>query len=79
MPRGTRSVQDVRGSQHHIQQAKYGAIQYTEPFLNNQHVTEPTWFYLTRLASASTTNDKTVWRDVEGNVLLTTDGTTAKK
>jgi hypothetical protein len=69
---------DHVGQQHHIQQAKYGAIQYTEPFLNNQHVTEPTWFYVTHLASVSTLDDKTVWRDVEGNLLLTASGAPAK-
>ncbi|MHB0960666.1 MAG: hypothetical protein ACYC0X_31970 [Pirellulaceae bacterium] len=69
---------DHVGQQHHIQQAKYGAIQYTEPFLNNQHVSEPTWFYLTRLASSSTTDAKTQWRDAEGNVLMTTAVTPAK-
>lgn len=40
---------DHVGQQHHIDQAKYGAIQYTEPLLNNQHIAEPTWFYLTHL------------------------------
>ncbi len=69
---------DHVGQQHHIQQAKYGAIQYTEPFLNNQHVTEPTWFYLKQLASVSTLDGKTVWRDLEGNLLWTASGTTAK-
>lgn len=40
---------DHVGQQHHIKQAKYGAIQYTEPFLNNQHIVEPTLFYLQNL------------------------------
>ncbi|MCU0961742.1 MAG: hypothetical protein MUF48_16735 [Pirellulaceae bacterium] len=62
---------DHVGQQHHIQQAKYGAIQYTEPFLNNQHVAEPTWYYLTRLADVAEDAGRTVWRDVEGNVVLT--------
>ncbi len=30
------------GQQHHIDGALFGAIQYTEPFLNNLHVVEPT-------------------------------------
>ena len=60
------------GQQHHIQQAKYGAIQYTEPFLNNQHIAEPTWYYLTRLAASAQVENKTEWRDVEGNLLWTT-------
>ena len=53
---------DHVGQQHHIDQAKYGAIQYTEPFLNNQHIAEPTLFYLEKLAGEG-------WRDAEGNVL----------
>lgn len=57
------------GQQHHINQAKYGAIQYTEPFLNNQHIAEPTLFYLEHLAAKSGRGRKAVYRDVEGNVL----------
>jgi len=55
---------DHVGQRHHIDQAKYGAIQYTEPFLNNQHIAEPTLFYLDHLATKA-------WRDAEGNVILT--------
>ena len=32
------------GQRHHIDQKRFGAVQYTEPFLNNQHIAEPTWF-----------------------------------
>ncbi len=60
---------DHVGQQHHIQQAKYAAIQYTEPFLNNQHIAEPTWYYLTHLASSSQVDGRTEWQDVEGNRL----------
>ncbi|MBN2505943.1 MAG: hypothetical protein JXQ71_04545 [Verrucomicrobia bacterium] len=59
------------GQQHHIRQAKYGDIQYTEPFLNNQHIAEPTLFYLQHLALRSTRNGQTQWHDLEGNRLLT--------
>jgi hypothetical protein len=38
------------GQQHHIEERKYGAIRYTEPFLNNQHIAEPTLYYLQHLA-----------------------------
>jgi hypothetical protein len=55
------------GQQHHIDQAKYGAIQYTEPFLNNQHIAEPTWYYLENLASRQSKGEQSVWRDLEGN------------
>jgi len=60
---------DHVGQQHHINQAKYGAIQYTEPFLNNQHIAEPTLFYLERLARKTTRKGQTQWLDIEGNVL----------
>ncbi len=35
------------GQKHHIDQQRFGAIQYTEPFLNNQHIAEPTLYWLT--------------------------------
>jgi hypothetical protein len=54
------------GQQHHINQEEFAAIRYTEPFLNNQHIVEPTLFYLENLAVKS----KNEWRDVEGNVVL---------
>ncbi|MGB9601609.1 MAG: hypothetical protein ACPMAG_02330 [Limisphaerales bacterium] len=57
------------GQQHHINQQKYGAIKYTEPFLNNQHITEPTLFYLNNLAAKVKKGNKTEWRDVEGNLI----------
>ena len=38
------------GSQHHFDGAKYGDIKYTEPFLNNQHIAEPTLYYLEDIA-----------------------------
>ncbi len=34
------------GVKHHIGGAKFGDIKYTEPFLNNQHIAEPTLYYL---------------------------------
>ncbi|NQU25055.1 MAG: hypothetical protein HQ567_27530 [Candidatus Nealsonbacteria bacterium] len=60
------------GQQHHIGQAEFAAIRYTEPFLNNQHIVEPTLFYLENLAKKSIEDDATTWRDLEGNVLLAT-------
>lgn len=60
---------DHVGQQHHIGQARYGAIQYTEPFLNNQHIAEPTLLYLERLATRHTRGGRREWRDCEGNVL----------
>ena len=61
---------DHVGQKHHINQAKYGAIQYTEPFLNNQHIVEPTLFYLEKLATRTARDGTTEWRDGEGNRLL---------
>jgi hypothetical protein len=58
------------GQKHHIDQARFGAIQYTEPFLNNQHIAEPTLYYLKHLAAKSAEPDTTEWRDIEGNVIL---------
>jgi len=58
------------GQQHHVDQAQFAAIRYTEPFLNNQHIAEPTWFYLEHLARREAKGDQTEWRDCEGNVLL---------
>ena len=61
---------DHVGQQHHIEQAKYGAIQYTEPFLNNQHIAEPTLFYLEQLARQTKRRGAREWHDSEGNLLL---------
>lgn len=61
---------DHVGQKHHINQAKYGAIQYTEPFLNNQHIIEPTLFYLKHLARTQRKGGATEWRDLEGNLLV---------
>jgi hypothetical protein len=58
------------GQQHHINQAQFGAIRYTEPFLNNQHIVEPTLFYLEHLARVSPVPGSPAhrcWTDLEGN------------
>ena len=57
------------GEKHHIGGAKFGPIQYTEPFLNNQHVVEPTWYFLREHAGLSRDGDATVYRDHENNVV----------
>ena len=49
--------------------AEFSAIQYTEPLLNNQHIVEPTLYYLNRLAKVHGTNGERVWSDCEGNIL----------
>jgi hypothetical protein len=56
---------------HHINGEEFGDIQYTEPFLNNQHIAEPTLFYLKQLAKVSESETgRREWRDLEGNVIL---------
>ena len=61
---------DHVGQQHHINLAKFGAIRYTEPFLNNQHIAEPTLFHLQHLARQQKKRGQMEWRDCEGNLLL---------
>lgn len=60
-------------AKHHIDGAEFGAIRYTEPFLNNQHVTEPTLYYLQHFARRSKTDDAIQWRDIEDNVIFSQD------
>ncbi len=55
---------------HHIGGEYFGDIQYTEPFLNNQHIVEPTVFYLEKLAKKPGVPDMELWEDLEGNKLL---------
>ena len=56
------------GQEHHIDGEEFGAIRYTEPLLNNQHLVEPTLFYLPNLARHAAGPDAREWRDLEGNV-----------
>jgi hypothetical protein len=58
------------GQEHHIGGAEFGAIRYTEPFLNNQHIAEPTLYYLEHLAETQTQTGKREWRDCENTLLL---------
>ena len=58
------------GRQHHIGRAQFGAICYTEPFLNNQHIAEPTLYYLDHLAKKTAKDGAAEWRDAEGNLLF---------
>jgi hypothetical protein len=58
------------GQQHHIGKALYGAIRYTEPFLNNQHIAEPTHYYLEHLAVKTRHGEAAEYRDCEGNRLI---------
>lgn len=58
------------GEQHHIGAARFGAIRYTEPFLNNQHIAEPTLYYLENLAVKRRDGDAIEYRDCEDNLLI---------
>lgn len=58
------------GQQHHFDNARFGDIRYTEPFLNNQHINEPTLYYLKNLARQSLGKDGHAWLDAEGNRIL---------
>jgi hypothetical protein len=57
-------------AKHHIDGKEFGDIQYTEPFLNNQHIVEPTVYYLEKLAETPSVPDMLLWKDMEGNKLL---------
>jgi hypothetical protein len=58
------------GQKHHFDGAQFGDIRYTEPFLNNQHIAEPTLFYLENLARKSRRKNEIVWRDAEGTAIF---------
>lgn len=57
--------------QHHFGYAEFGDIRYTEPFLNNQHIAEPTLYYLEHLAEVEEEGTQRVYRDIEENVIAT--------
>ncbi|MGE5609409.1 MAG: twin-arginine translocation signal domain-containing protein [Bacillota bacterium] len=57
------------GQQHHIDNQQFAAIKYTEPFLNNQHIVEPTLYFLENHALRSRESDGQVYRDHENNIL----------
>lgn len=60
------------GAQHHFGGAEFGDILYTEPFLNNLHIVEPTLDYLERWTQKRELSDgRVAFYDFEGNLLLT--------
>lgn len=62
------------GAKHHIGGNQYEDIKYTEPMLNNLHITEPTLYYLNNFAQREI-NAETggmEYYDNEGNKLVTT-------
>ena len=58
------------GQKHHFDNAQFGDIRYTEPFLNNQHISEPTLNYLKNLARKTSGISGREWKDAEGNTIL---------
>jgi hypothetical protein len=59
------------GRQHHFGNEEFGDIKYTEPFLNNQHIVEPTLYFLENHAEVSRAGQMRVYRDHEGNIAAT--------
>lgn len=57
-------------AQHHFEKAEFGDIRYTEPFLNNQHIAEPTLYYLENHAQTRQEGNWKVYRDHEDNVVV---------
>jgi hypothetical protein len=57
-------------AKHHFGGAEFGDIRYTEPFLNNQHIIEPTVYYLKELAIEDRAKRLVRWRDAEGNLIF---------
>jgi len=61
------------GAQHHFGDETYGAIQYTEPLLNNLHIVAPTLYYLENLATQRTDANRVDFVDCDDNVLTSRD------
>jgi hypothetical protein len=61
---------DHVGQKHHVDGKQFAAICYTEPFLNNQHIAEPTLYYLKHLARKTVGPNASHWCDIEDNVIL---------
>ncbi len=51
----------------HVGGVVYGDVNYTQPFLNNMHITAPTLFYLENLAQSKRTEKGIQRIDCEGN------------
>ncbi len=54
----------------HVGGAQYGDVNYTQPFLNNMHITGPTLYYLKKLAHRQILESDLVFSDCEGNILM---------
>jgi len=58
--------------EHHVGEVKCGDIRYTEPFLNNLHIVEPTLFYLENLSGKKSEPGGKVseYYDFENNLIV---------
>ncbi|MDX9754574.1 MAG: hypothetical protein RBU29_11460 [bacterium] len=55
----------------HVGGVEFGDVNYTQPFLNNMHITTPTLFYLETLARQEDTAEGVRYYDMEDNLLKT--------
>jgi hypothetical protein len=62
-------VVDGKNVPIHVGGVVYGAVNYTEPFLNNLQIVEPTLLYLEHIAQRSSQGGEERWSDHEGNVI----------
>lgn len=58
------------GQHHQIGHARFGDIRSTEPYLNNQHISEPTLYYLRNFVKGR----QAEWYDAEDNRIFRTAG-----
>ena len=55
----------------HVDRVEFGDVNYTQPFLNNMHITAPTLFYLEKIARKHKTPSGLEYYDCENNLLKT--------
>ena len=65
------------GRENHVNDQEFGDIRYTEPLLNNLHITEPTLEYLTKYATKKSHEEQGIQQvefyDFEGNRICSLD------
>ncbi len=54
----------------HVGGVEFGDVNYTQPFLNNMHITASTLFYLNEMAKKEKNKENIIYRDCEDNILL---------
>jgi hypothetical protein len=63
-------------AKHHVNGVEFGDIPYTEPFVNNQHIVEPTPYFLERQAETAWNGPDRIYHDHENNVVAVIPPTT---